>query len=141
MSDGECQEGMTWECVLSCAKYKTNIIAFIDYNGIQIDGYTKDIMDLGDLAKKFESFNWLVQVVDGHSYPAVQNSFLWAVEKKGGPRVIIFRNVPGKGVSFMENNPNWHGVAPNKSEFEKAMVELNQEQELLLKNNREYQKL
>ena len=127
LSDGECGEGMTWEAATSAAHYKAPLIAFIDNNGIQIDGKTKDVCDLGDLAQKFKAFAWEVWEADGHSIPDIRCVFQEAIEsssKKPGPKMIIFHTVLGKGVSFMQNNHHWHGVAPNTEETQKALAEL-----------------
>lgn len=135
MSDGECQEGMTWEAAMSASHYKTdNLIAYVDWNNIQIDGYVNEVMDLGDLEAKFKAFGWKVRVAFGHNFHEIENAFLWAKEEKGAPKVILFRNTLGKGVSFMENNPHWHGTPPKKEERDKALAELNAELEEILKN-------
>ncbi len=122
-SDGEHQEGNTWEAVMFAAKYKVNIINVIDRNYIQIDGFTEDIMPLDPLKEKYEAFNWKVIEVDGNDIKA----FIEAVEKakqSEKPVFIIANTVPGKGVSFMENDYTWHGKAPNKEEAVKALEEL-----------------
>lgn len=125
MSDGECQEGMTWEAAMSAVHHKIdNLIAFVDYNRIQIDGHTDDVMSLGDLAAKFKSFGWAVDQADGHDVEAIDQAFAWAVQPKGVPAVILFNTVLGKGVSYMENNPKWHGSPPSPAECEKALAEL-----------------
>lgn len=123
MSDGECQEGMTWESAMSIAHYQTEITAFIDYNNIQIDGYTKDVMDLKDLRKKFESFGWYVIEANGHNFSEIEDAFE-DVSSKKGPKMILFHTLLGKGVSFMENQPSWHGVPPKKEQYEKAIQEI-----------------
>jgi len=124
-SDGEHEEGNTWEAVMFAAKYKlNNLIQVIDRNYIQIDGRTEDIMPLDPLKEKYESFNWNAIEVDGNDI----KSFIEAVEKAkliiDKPTIIIARTIPGKGVSFMENDYHWHGKPPNKEEAEKALVEL-----------------
>lgn len=124
MSDGECAEGMTWEAATTAAAYKVPVIAFLDLNGIQIDGFTKDVCDLGDLPKKFASFGWKVHEADGHSIPEIRAAFAEARKFDAGPQMIAFRTVLGKGVSFMENNPKWHGVAPNDEQAQQALKEL-----------------
>ena len=125
ISDGECGEGMTWEAVTSAAHYKAPLIVFMDYNGIQIDGKTKDVCDLGDLRQKFESFGWDACEVDGHNISKIRSSFQNALEKLDkGPQIILFRTILGKGVSFMEDNYAWHGKAPNDEQFKQAMKEL-----------------
>ena len=127
LSDGECGEGMTWEAAASAAHYKVPLIAFIDNNGIQIDGKTKDVCDLGDLAQKFRAFAWEVREADGHSIPDIRRVFREAIKsslKNPGPQMIVFHTVLGKGVSFMQDNYQWHGVAPNAEESQKALTEL-----------------
>ena len=124
MGDGELQEGSVWEATMAAAHYKlNNIIAFIDCNGLQIDGPTSYVMNLGNLSKKFEAFGWNVININGHNIEEIKN----AVDKAKAnqcPTVIIAKTVKGKGVSFMENQAGWHGKAPNKEEFELAMKEL-----------------
>ncbi|RMF17131.1 MAG: transketolase [Candidatus Dadabacteria bacterium] len=126
MSDGECQEGMTWEAAMSAAHYRLRkLIAFVDYNRIQIDGHTDDVMSLGDLHEKFKAFGWLVRDADGHDLMAIDDAFRWAVETDGdAPRMILFRTILGKGVSFMEDNPKWHGSPPSEDQCEQAIAEL-----------------
>jgi transketolase len=101
-----------------------NIVAIVDYNRIQLDGYTKDIMDLEPLGEKWRAFGWNVIDVDGHSIPALQKAFADAAATKGKPTVLIANTIKGKGVSFMENNPKWHGVAPSPAEVETAVKEI-----------------
>ena len=124
LSDGECAEGMTWEGATTAVAYRAPVIAFLDLNGIQIDGFTKDVCDLGDLPGKFASFGWRVLEADGHSIPEIRSAFTKAGEYQAGPQMIAFRTVLGKGVSFMENNPKWHGVAPNDDQAGRALAEL-----------------
>ena len=134
MSDGECQEGMTWEAAMAVSHYGlTNITPFIDYNNIQIDGFVDKVMSLGDLKAKFQSFGWDVKVVNGHSIKAIDEAFTWATEKRNKPRIILFKTILGKGVSFMKNNPKWHGVPPNEEQRNAAIAELNAESSKILK--------
>jgi transketolase len=124
-SDGEHEEGNIWEAVLFAAKNKLNkLIQIIDRNYIQIDGTTENIMPLDPLRKKYESFNWNAVEIDGNDI----KSFIEAIEKAKSetnkPTVIIAKTVPGKGVSFMENDYRWHGKPPNREETEKALAEL-----------------
>jgi len=124
-SDGEHDEGQTWEAIMTAAKYKLdNLIFILDRNKIQIDGYTKDIMPLESLKAKYEAFNWFVLETDGNDIEKVLKAIEIAKRVKDQPKVIIARTVPGKGVSFMENDFNWHGKAPSKAEAEKAIAEL-----------------
>ena len=131
-SDGEHEEGNTWEAVMFAAKYKlNNLIQVIDRNYIQIDGRTEDIMPLDPLKEKYESFNWNTIEIDGNNI----KSFVEAVEKAklvtDKPTIIIAKTVPGKGVSFMENDYHCHGKPPNKEEAEKALSELKNLEEKL----------
>ncbi len=125
ISDGECGEGMTWEAATAGAAYRAPVIGFMDYNGIQIDGFTKDVCDLGDLAKKFAAFGWKVHECDGHDTAKIREAFMQASGYVDGPQMILFKTVLGKGVSFMENNPKWHGSPPNTEQMEQALAELN----------------
>lgn len=125
LSDGELDEGNTWEAVMLAGKEKPhNLIAFIDRNKIQLSGDTEEIMPLEPLSDKWESFGWQVQEIDGHDFneiiPAVEN----AQKTKEKPSLIIANTVPGKGVSFMEKRFQWHGKAPSREEAEKALLEL-----------------
>ena len=128
MSDGEHQEGSTWEAVMLAAKYKLdNLVAVCDRNYIQIDGNTEEIMPLGDMAEKYRAFGWHAISVDGHDYAAVMAALDEAKATKGKPTMIIARTVPGKGVSMFENNYKWHGVTPKADEAAKALEELEAE--------------
>ena len=125
MSDGEHDEGNTWEAVLLGAKEKLhNLIAIIDRNNIQIDGYTEDIMPLGDLGKKYEAFGWHVQEINGHDFNEIANAIETAKAVFEKPSVIIARTIPGKGVKEFEYDYHWHGKAPNKDEADMALKEL-----------------
>lgn len=130
-SDGEHEEGNTWEAVMFAAKNKLNLIQVIDRNYIQIDGNTEDIMPLEDLKEKYQSFNWNVIEIQGNNI----KSFIEAVDTAktvlDKPTIIIAKTVPGKGVSFMENDYHWHGKPPNKEEAAKALAELKIEEEKL----------
>lgn len=122
-SDGEHQEGNTWEAIMFAAKYKVNLINIIDRNRIQIDGDTEDVMPLDPLREKYEAFNWRVIEVDGNDIKA----FIEAIEeakKSDKPVFIIANTIPGKGVSFMENDYTWHGKPPNEEEAELALQEI-----------------
>ena len=131
-SDGEHQEGSTWEAVMLAAKYKLdNLVAVCDRNYIQIDGGTEDVMPLGDMAEKYRAFGWHAITVDGHSYAAVMNALDEARATKGKPTMIIANTVPGKGVLAFEGNYKWHGVAPKPEEASKALEELAAEREKL----------
>jgi transketolase len=101
-----------------------NICAILDNNRIQLDGWVKDIMGLDPLPEKWASFGWHVIVVDGHDIVALQAAFAEAAATKGKPTILIANTVKGKGVSFMEDNPKYHGVAPTKEEVELALKEI-----------------
>ena len=125
MSDGEQDSGNTWEAVMFAAKYKlNNLTAVLDRNNIQIDGYTEDIMPLEPLREKYESFGWHVLEIDGHNFEQIIDAVTEAKAIYEAPTVIIAHTIPGKGVSFMERNYEWHGKTPNKEEAEKALEEL-----------------
>jgi transketolase len=101
-----------------------NLVAIVDYNHIQLDGFVDDIMPLDPLPDKWRAFKWHVLDIDGHSIPALQAAFAEAAATKDKPTAIIAHTIKGKGVSFMENNPKFHGVAPTTEEMEKALLEL-----------------
>lgn len=125
LGDGEIQEGQIWEAAMFGSYHHVdNVVAIVDYNKIQLDGFVKDIMDLEPLVDKWKSFGWHVLEIDGHSIPALQQAFAEAAATKGKPTAIIAHTVKGKGVSFMENNPKYHGVAPSDEEKRKALQEL-----------------
>lgn len=125
MSDGEQEEGSTWEAVMYAPKRKLdNLIAIIDKNEMQIDGATKDVMPgLDPLADKYRAFNWDVQEIDGHDFDAI-NTALINARDTSGPAVIIATTVRGKGVSYMEHSDHWHAGAISDEEFEQAKREL-----------------
>lgn len=125
VSDGEQQEGQTWEAAMLAGKnHLDNLIAVMDRNRIQIDGNTEDIMPLDDLRKKYESFNWHVIEIDGNNMEEVLQAYKTAKETKGKPIMILANTLPGKGVSFMEGDYKWHGMPPNKEQAAKALEEL-----------------
>jgi len=125
LGDGEIQEGQIWEAAMFGGKYgMDNVCAVLDYNGIQLDGFVKDIMDLEPIEDKWRAFNWHVIKADGHSIPSLQNAFAEAAATKDKPSIIIAHTIKGKGVSFMENNPKFHGTAPTKEECALALQEL-----------------
>jgi len=125
LSDGECDEGQTWEAAMSAAHFKLdNLTAIVDNNGIQLSGFNRDIMNLDPLNKKWESFGWHVTDTDGHDLDQILDAINKAKKVRGQPAVIIAHTVKGKGVSFMENNVDFHGKAPNAEQLEKALKEL-----------------
>ena len=125
LGDGEIQEGQIWEAAMFGSFHKLdNIVALIDYNKIQLDGWVKDIMDLEPIGDKWRAFGWHTITIDGHNLAEVRSAYIEAAATKDKPTVVIAHTVKGKGVSFMENNPKFHGTAPNPEEFQKAMAEL-----------------
>jgi transketolase len=124
-SDGESQEGQVWEMASAAVHHRAdNLTLLLDYNGIQIDGFTKDVMDTGDLHGRFEAFGWHVQSVDGHDMPAIHDALLAVREVTGKPQMILCKTVLGRPVSFMENVAGWHGVVPNDEQLATALAEL-----------------
>jgi len=133
LGDGELEEGQVWEAAMSAAKYKLdNLCAVVDVNGLQIDGPTAEVMPSEPLDEKFRAFGWNVVKTDGHDYAALGEAFSEAAAHEGRPTVVLARTVKGKGVSFMENDPGWHGKAPNDEQFQKAYAELSATLEGLL---------
>lgn len=125
MSDAEQQEGMTWEAAMFTGKNRLhNLTAIIDRNNIQIDGYTEDVMPLEPLRQKYEAFGWHVMEMNGHDMEEIINTLEEAKTIKEKPTLIISHNTPGKGVSFMENKFEWHGIPPNEEQAKQALREL-----------------
>jgi len=125
LGDGECDEGQVWEGAMAAAHFKVdNLVAIVDNNGQQIDGWNRDVMNLEPFNKKWQAFGWHVIEVDGHDLAQLTQAFEQAKSVKGKPTVIIAHTIKGKGVSFMENNPDFHGKAPNAEEVEIALREL-----------------
>ncbi len=124
-SDGEQQEGNTWEAVMAAAKFKLdNLTVIMDRNNIQIDGMTEDVMPLETLRYKYEAFNWHVLEIDGHNMRMINDAVRTAKARHERPTIIIAHTIPGKGVSFMENDYTWHGKPPNDEEAKIALREL-----------------
>ena len=125
LGDGELEEGQVWEAAMFAAQYKLdNLTAFVDFNGLQIDGKITDVMSPCPIDEKFRAFGWDVQVVDGHDFDALRKAVSTAAKVCGKPSVIIMKTTKGKGVSFMENEISWHGSAPNEEQYKQAMAEL-----------------
>ena len=130
LGDGETQEGQVWESLMSAPKlgaprhHLDNLCAILDYNGIQLDGFVKKILDLEPIADKLKSFGWPVLEVNGHDVAQVDKALDQAEATKGGPTFIVAHTVKGKGVSFMENDPEWHGKAPKPAEAVEAIREI-----------------
>lgn len=128
MGDGELEEGQVWEAYMAAAHYKLdNLMAFVDHNGLQIDGNICDVMSPECIVEKFKAFNWNVIVLeDGNDIESIVNAIAEAKKVKGKPTVVVCETVKGKGVSFMEGDYGWHGKAPNQEERDLAIKELNE---------------
>ncbi|MBI4218125.1 MAG: transketolase [Elusimicrobia bacterium] len=125
IGDGESQEGQIWETAMSAPKFSLdNLIVFLDYNKGQIDGHTKDIMDLEPVVDKWNAFNWHVQEIDGHDIYKIIDALEKTKSILHKPHLIVAHTVKGKGVSFMENNIDWHGKAPTQEEARRAIEEI-----------------
>ena len=123
--DGELNEGQNWEAIMLAGKENIqNLTLIVDRNNIQIDGYTEDVMPLDSLVKKFESFNWHVQEIDGHNFASIVEAVGKAHAVFENPSVIIARTIPGKGVKDFERKPEWHGKPPKEDEAKEALKEL-----------------
>ncbi len=125
LGDGELEEGQVWEQAMFAAHYKLdNLTIFIDNNGLQIDGDITKVMNPTPIDEKFKAFGWNVIVTEAHDFNKLLDAVNSAKATKGKPTAIIMKSVKGKNVSFMENNPAWHGAAPKKEEYEQAISEL-----------------
>lgn len=125
LGDGETQEGQIWEASMAAGHYKLdNLCVILDCNRLQIDGKVEDVMTIEPIKDKWLSFNWNVIEINGHDLEEIEEGFIKASEFKGKPTIILANTVKGKGVSFMENNPAWHGKSPNKEELDAALDEL-----------------
>ncbi|SHJ86334.1 transketolase [Tepidibacter formicigenes] len=125
LGDGEVQEGLIWEAAMSAAHYKLdNLVAFLDYNGLQIDGKNEDVMNINPIVDKFKAFGWNVIEIDGHDFDQIFAALDSAKETVGQPTMVIAKTVKGKGVSFMENEAGWHGTAPSDEDLANALKEL-----------------
>ncbi len=124
MGDGEIEEGSVWEAAMNASHNKlNNLIAFVDRNKLQIDGSTESIKSIGNIKTKFEAFGWNAIEINGHNIKEIFNAIETA-QTSDKPFIIIADTIKGYGVSFMENNPGWHGKAPNKEQLEQALNEL-----------------
>ncbi|MBZ2176029.1 transketolase [Schnuerera sp. xch1] len=125
IGDGESQEGIIWEAAMLASHYELdNLIVFMDHNGLQIDGFNKDVMNIEPIDKKFKAFGWHVININGHSFEEIFNAIEEAKNTKKKPTMIIAKTFKGKGVSFMENQAGWHGKAPSQEESKRAIGEL-----------------
>ncbi|MBQ3554245.1 MAG: transketolase [Clostridia bacterium] len=125
LGDGELEEGQVWEAAMYAAHYKLdNLVAIVDFNGLQIDGDIAEVLSPLPIDKKFEAFGWHVIPVDAHDIIALSNALKTARTIKGKPTLLLMHSTKGKGVSFMENNAAWHGSAPNEEQYNQAVAEL-----------------
>jgi transketolase len=125
LGDGECDEGQVWEAAMAAAHFKLDkLTAIVDHNGLQIDGWNKDVMNIEPLGQKWQSFGWNTLEIDGHDITQVIEALKKARNTIGQPTVIIAHTIKGKGVSFMENKADFHGKAPNAEEMKIALKEL-----------------
>lgn len=128
IGDGEFQEGQIWEAIMSSAKYALdNLIVILDYNKSQIDGFTRDVMNIDPVDDKLTAFGWEVERIDGHDYAAIDAALTRALVQNGRPHFIIADTIKGRGVSFMEGVVDWHGKAPNDEQLAAAIAELEQQ--------------
>ncbi|MBQ9920992.1 MAG: transketolase [Clostridia bacterium] len=124
MGDGEQEEGQVWEAAMFAGHYKlNNLVAFVDFNGLQIDGDITKVMNPTPLDEKYKAFGWNVVVINGHDFNEIEAA-VKAADSSDKPTVIISKCIKGKGVSFMENEASWHGTAPNKEQYEQAIAEI-----------------
>ena len=133
LGDGEIQEGQVWEAAMFAGARKLdNLVVIVDNNGLQIDGKIEDVCSPYPIDKKFEAFNFhVINVADGNDFDQLDAAFKEAREVKGMPVAIVMKTVKGKGVSFMENQASWHGVAPNDEQYAVAMADLEKVEEAL----------
>ena len=125
IGDGELNEGQIWEAAMAAAKFNLdNLMTFVDYNNLQLDGWCHEIMPIEPVVDKWRAFNWEVFEIDGHDMRQIVDTIERAQQVSGKPSMIIAHTIKGKGVSFMEDQCDWHGKAPNDQEFEEAMIEL-----------------
>lgn len=125
LGDGECNEGQVWEAAMSAAHFKVdNLVAIVDRNGLQLDGWSNEIMNMEPFVAKWKAFGWHIQEVNGHDITELLDAFEKSKSIKGKPSVIIAHTIKGKGVSFMENQVSFHGKAPNAEQVENALKEL-----------------
>lgn len=124
LGDGECEEGQVWEAAMFAAHYKlNNLCAFIDFNGLQIDGDVRQVMNPTPLDEKFRAFGWNVVCIDGHNFEEIEEA-VEAAKNSALPTAVIAKTIKGKGVSFMENEAGWHGNAPNEEQYKIGMADL-----------------
>ncbi|NLE25727.1 MAG: transketolase [Clostridiaceae bacterium] len=126
LGDGELDEGQVWEAAMAASHYGLdNLTAFVDYNGLQIDGKITEVMNPEPIADKFAAFGWNVLEIDAHDFDQIEEAVKKAKGTKGKPTMIVAHSIKGKGVSYMENQAGWHGSAPKKEQADQALAELN----------------
>jgi transketolase len=132
MGDGETNEGQIWEAAMTAAHYKLdNLCGIVDFNKLQIDGLCCEVKDMAEYRHKWEHFGWYTIEIDGHDFGQLNKAFDEAASIKGKPQIIVAHTVKGKGISFIENKVDWHGVAPKPDELEKALAELDEQEKAL----------
>ncbi len=132
MGDGETNEGQIWEAAMTAAHYKLdNLCGIIDFNKLQIDGFCCEVKGQGEYRKKWEDFGWYAVEADGHDLEQLDKAFDAVQTVKDRPQIIIAHTIKGKGISFVENKVEWHGIAPKKEELEKALAELDEQEKEL----------
>ncbi|MFH1665798.1 MAG: transketolase [Candidatus Omnitrophota bacterium] len=132
MGDGETDEGQVWEAAMTAAHYKLDkLCGIVDRNNLQIDGFCCEVKDLGEYRKKWENFGWHTIEADGHDFVELDKAFTEAGSVKGKPQMVIAHTIKGKGVSFVENKIEWHGIAPSREELKKALAELDEQEAAL----------
>jgi transketolase len=125
VGDGELQEGQVWEAAMAAAHYRLdNLVVFVDNNGLETDGRTRDIMNVQPIAAKFSAFGWNVHEIDGHCFVAIDSAVEKCLDRNGRPSVIVAETIKGKGVSFMEGNPDWHAGPTSPEQTESALREI-----------------
>ncbi len=134
LGDGECEEGQVWEAAMFAAHYGlNNLCAFVDFNGLQIDGPVTEVMNPTPLDTKFAAFGWNTLVIDGHDFDQIASA-VEAAKRSAKPTAVICKTIKGKGVSYMENVCSWHGSAPKTEQYEQGMRELEEAEKALLAN-------
>ena len=127
MGDGECDEGNIWEAAMAAAHYRLdNLVAIVDHNGLQIDGPTREVMNIEPIDEKFKAFGWNVIEIDGHNFEEIIRALNEADNLKGKPTVIIADTIKGKGICYMENKVEWHGKSCTSDELKQCLKELDQ---------------
>lgn len=125
LGDGEINEGVVWETAMNASKFKADkLITILDWNGVQLDGTTEEVMPMGDIELKWKAFGYNTIVCDGHDVASISSAIATAKTVKGVPTIILAKTVKGKGISFMEGKNTWHGAPVKDADYEQAMKEL-----------------